>query len=212
MTAMGADCSLEALLTRIRACRICLDSPDLRPIAHDPRPVIRAKAGARIAICGQAPGIRVHTSGKPFDDPSGVRLRSWLGMTPDEFYDVERVAVIPMGFCFPGYDRHGGDLPPRRECARTWRAQVFEQLPAIHLLLLIGSYAQRWHLGDRYGANMTETVRNWRQHVRHGGTIVTYALPHPSWRNNAWLRKNPWFEDELVPALKSDVRRFLCGK
>lgn len=171
--------------------------------------MLRVSATARIAVCGQAPGTRVHASGMPFTDPSGDRLRAWMGVTAEEFYDVNRVAVVPMGFCFPGLDAKGGDLPPRRECARQWRDQVFAELHQIELVLLVGQYALRWHLGSLGRRGLTDTVRDWRSILAHSERPHYIPLPHPSWRNNAWIKKNPWFEAELLPALRSEVRRAL---
>ena len=153
---------LNRLLREIRACRVCVDRPLGQALPHQPRPVVRAARTARLAIFSQAPGVRVHASGIPFTDPSGDRLRAWMGVTPEEFYDVGRVAIVPMGFCFPGVDRHGADLPPRRECAPLWRERVLAALPNVDLVLLVGSYAQRWHLPSARGRNMTEVVQGWR--------------------------------------------------
>jgi uracil-DNA glycosylase len=172
--------------------------------------VVRPSATARLAICSQAPGVRVHASGVPFTDPSGDRLRAWLALTPEEFYDQARVAIVPMGFCFPGHDAAGGDLPPRRECASAWHARLFAAMPQLELVLLVGTYAQRWHLGLPIGAGMTETVRQWQAHLTSAETPRRIALPHPSWRNNAWLAANPWFERGLLPALQREVRRLLA--
>ena len=200
--------TLDSLLTRVAACRLCADEPKGAPLPHEPRPVLRAGAAATIAICGQAPGARVHASGIPFTDPSGDRLRAWMGVTQDEFYDVGRIAIVPMGFCFPGLDANGGDLAPRRECAPLWRAEIFAAMPKIRLLLLVGSYAQWWHLpGPKQ--RLTETVRNWRHILGRLGTPDMLPLPHPSWRNSGWLRKNLWFEAELLPVLKERVRMLL---
>jgi uracil-DNA glycosylase len=157
----------------------------------------------------QAPGTRVHASGIPFTDASGERLRAWMGVTPDEFYDTARVAIIPMGFCFPGLDAKGGDLPPRRECARQWHGLLFAELPRLELVVIPGQYGQRWHLGANTGASLTETVHDWRRIVGRAGTPVYIPLPHPSWRNNGWLRANPWFEDELLPFLRDRVSKIL---
>ena len=202
---------LEALLARIQSCRLCRDNPDGRPLPHEPRPVVRASATSRIAVCGQAPGTRVHASGMPFTDPSGDRLRTWMGVTSDEFYDTSRVAIVPMGFCFPGLDAKGGDLPPRRECARLWHEQVFAELRALELVLLVGQYAQRWHLGKREKPGLTDTVGDWRA-IMAGSERPRYIpLPHPSWRNNAWIKAHPWFESELLPVLQREVRRALGG-
>lgn len=198
-----AAAPLDGLLTQIRACRICAENP-LRgkPLPHEPRPVIRASKSARICVAGQAPGTRVHATGIPFNDPSGDRLRDWMGVTRDTFYDESRIAIVPMGFCFPGLDDKGGDLPPRKECAPAWRDQVFEHLPNLELVLLIGQYAQTWHLGKARKKSMTETVLHWRD---YGPAYL--PLPHPSWRNNVWLKKNLWFEEEVLPHLRAEVTR-----
>ena len=203
--------SLDRLLSDIRACRICRDCPNGKPLPHEPRPVLRVSPTARIAICGQAPGTRVHESGIPFTDPSGDRLRQWMGVSEAEFYDTARVAIIPMGFCFPGLDAKGGDLPPRRECARQWRDQVFDHLTGLEIVLLVGQYAQKWHLGDACGPTLTETVRRWRDYLggRDAGAPMFIPMPHPSWRNNAWLRKNPWFGEEILPFVQAGVRQAL---
>lgn len=200
------DGGLASLLAQIRDCRLCCDVPVGRPLPHEPRPVVRASATARIAICGQAPGTRVHASGVPFTDPSGERLRAWMGVTADEFYDVTRVAIVPMGFCFPGLDAKGGDLPPRRECAPAWRDKIFAALTNLELILLVGQYAHRWHLGPLARPTLTETVGDWRAILDRGGRPRMLPVPHPSWRNNAWLKANPWFESELLPELQSHVR------
>ncbi len=148
----------------------------------------------------------MHASGKPFTDPSGVRLRQWMGVTDEEFYDVARIAIIPMGFCFPGLDAKGGDLPPRRECAPAWRARLMAALPNLELMLLVGQYAQRWHLGTDAGRDLTSTVERWREIVARSGGPVMVPLPHPSWRNNAWIKRNGWFDAELLPWLRAAVR------
>lgn len=191
----------------IRGCRICVEEPlQPRPLPHEPRPVLIMSHTARVCIAGQAPGARVHASGKPFDDRSGQRLREWMGVTPDQFYDRERFAIVPMGFCFPGYDANGSDMPPRRECRTTWHDQVFAQMPQIELVLAIGSYSQRYHLGNARMPSMTETVRRWRDHLYRNAPPAVLPIPHPSWRNTGWLRANPWFEDEVVPALRERVQ------
>lgn len=198
------DRQLRALESEIRACRLCVEAPRGKPLPHEPRPVLQVSSTARIAICGQAPGTRVHTSGRPFTDPSGERLRAWLGVSPDVFYDATRVAIVPMGFCFPGLDAQGGDLPPRRECAPRWRAQLFEHLVNVRLVVLVGLYAQRWHLGPGCRGNLTATVAAWREFM-DGGDKRYFPVPHPSWRNNAWLKKNPWFDNDLIPDLRRAV-------
>jgi uracil-DNA glycosylase len=191
--------SLSALLEDVRACRVCA-----KHLPHGARPVLRLSKTARICVAGQAPGIRVHKTGIPYNDPSGERLRAWMGVDREIFYDESQIAIVPMGFCFPGYDRQGGDLPPRRECAAHWHDRLFAAAPGFLLTLVIGAYAQRYHLGARAKNTVGETVRTWRD---YGPKII--PLPHPSWRNNAWLKKNPWFEKELLPALRTRVRRAL---
>lgn len=190
------------LVERIRACRICAERFAATATHHAPRPVVWFRPGARILIAGQAPGIRVHDTGKPFNDRSGVRLREWLGMSDAEFYDIDRVAIVPMAFCFPGYNDKGSDLPPPPVCAKTWHRDVMAELADLRLIVAIGSYAQRWHLDAR--GSLTETVSNWRDHAPR-----IFPLPHPSWRNTAWLKKNPWFETDLLPVLRSRVREVL---
>ena len=194
---------LKRLTSEIRACHICLEHPLARPLAHEPRPVVVVSTAARILVAGQAPGTKVHASGIPFDDASGDRLRDWLGVIREEFYDPKNFAIVPMGFCFPGQDAKGGDLPPRRECAPTWRKPLLELMPQVDLVLAIGLYAQHWHMGSARRASLTETVMNWRAALRDTNVL---PLPHPSWRNTAWLKKNPWFETELLPVLKSEIR------
>lgn len=198
--------ALDRLVADIRACRLCRDDPTGRPLPHEPRPVLRVSATARIGVFGQAPGTRVHASGKPFTDPSGVRLRAWMGVSDDEFYDDARIAIIPMGFCFPGLDAKGGDLPPRRECAPLWRDRLMAVLPRLELVLLAGQYAQWWHLGAEARVGLTETVSRWREIVAREGGPMLVPLPHPSWRNNGWIKRNPWFEAELLPWLQEEVR------
>ena len=201
-----SQAALRDLLGEIRACRICRDAPRGKPLPHEPRPVLRASLTARICIASQAPGTRVHASGTPFTDPSGERLRDWLGVSDAEFYDERRVAILPMGFCFPGLDAKGGDLPPRKECAAAWRRRLFAELPRLELLLLVGGYAQVWHLEGRTGISLTDTVTRWREYVDGGSGTLTFVLPHPSWRNNGWIRRNPWFAAELLPRLRDEVR------
>ncbi len=199
--------AIDHLLSRIAACRVCADEPLGRPLPHEPRPVLRISSTAKIVVCGQAPGTRVHASGIPFTDPSGDRLRSWMSVSEEEFYDCSRIAIVPMGFCFPGLDAKGGDLPPRKECAPRWRTAVLQELAEVRLILLIGQYAQRWHLGRARQSNLTETVRDWRSYVDREPALI--PLPHPSWRNNAWLKKNEWFSSELLPYLQYQVRQLL---
>ncbi len=171
-----------------------------------PNPVLQAASTARILVCGQAPGNLADVTGKPFNDPSGKRLREWMGVTDEEFYDETRVAIIPMGFCFPGYDAKGGDRPPMKRCAATWRESLLTLLPNIEVTLLIGGYAQDWHLRSRGKKNLTETVKAWREYQ----SDQIFTAPHPSWRNTAWLKRNPWFEQDVLPALRSAVRGALA--
>ena len=189
---------LDELLHDIRACRLC--QADL-PLG--PRPVLRAAPTARILVVGQAPGTAVHASGIPFDDPSGERLRHWMGVDADTFYDESRIAIVPMGFCYPGRGK-SGDLPPKKRCARTWRSPLIDALPNVELTLAIGQYAIAWHLPEAKRLTLTETVRrhaDWGEH--------RLPLPHPSPRNNIWLARNPWFEADVVPKLRRAVRRTL---
>jgi uracil-DNA glycosylase len=171
--------------------------------------VLRASRSARLAVCSQAPGTKVHASGTPFTDRSGDRLREWMGVSPSEFYDEARIAIVPMGFCFPGQDKKGADLPPRKECAKLWHAQLFDALPQLELVLAVGSYAQSFHLGDEAGATLQETMLSWREHFKRSQRPRVLPLPHPSWRNNAWLSANLWFESQLLPVLRREVRRLL---
>ena len=201
---MKPSAELSSLLRDIGDCRICIDHPKGAPLPHEPRPVLQVSPNAKVAICGQAPGKRVHESGRPFTDPSGDRLREWMDISSDDFYDTDKLAIIPMGFCFPGYNDKGADLPPRKECVRHWRANLMATLPDIEVIILIGGYAQKWHLGDRCEKNVTDTVRNWRRFAP-----AYYPTPHPSWRNNGWLKRNPWFSAELLPDLRANLHRYL---
>lgn len=195
----------------MRSCRICVERPVGRPLPHAPRPVLLPSSRARILIASQAPGTKVNVSGMPFTDASGDRLRDWLGVTRDEFYDTDNFAIVPMGFCFPGQDAKGGDLPPRRECASAWRAPLMALMPQIDLVLTIGLYAQAWHMGEMRRASLTETVRNWREIFAADARPKVLPLPHPSWRNTGWLKRNPWFEMDLLPFLKMEIRGRLGG-
>jgi len=205
----GRAGELQRLLGEIGTCRICRDRPLGPPLPHEPRPVLRPSATARLLLASQAPGVRVHASGVPFSDASGDRLRAWLGLTPPEFYDQRRIAIVPMGFCFPGHDAAGGDLPPRRECAATWHQRLFAAMPQLELILAVGTYAQRFHLSAGAAAGMSAAVMTWREALTSTARPRRLALPHPSWRNNHWLAANPWFEQELLPRLREEVRRLL---
>ena len=187
--------NLDALLRAVRACRACEAHLPLGP-----RPVLQAGESARILVVGQAPGARVHATGVPWDDASGERLRAWMAVNKRTFYDPSQIAIIPMGFCYPGRGA-GGDLPPRRECAELWLDLLLARLPRIELTLLVGSYAQRHFLGARRKATLADTVRAWRDYAPR-----YFPLPHPSPRNQPWLKRHPWFERELVPALRERVR------
>lgn len=187
--------SLEQLVERIRACRLCEAHLPLGP-----RPVLRVAATARLLIIGQAPGTKVHASGIPWDDRSGDRLRQWLGLDRDVFYDISRIAILPIGLCYPGRDPRGGDLPPRPECAPLWHPPVRLLLPEIRLTLLVGGYAQAHVLERRRKASLTETVAAWRDYLPD-----ILVLPHPSWRTGAWQTKNSWFDAELLPEARRRV-------
>jgi uracil-DNA glycosylase len=203
--------AFDATAARLRACRLCRDDPRYGPpLPHEPRPIVQGSTGARLCIASQAPGTRAHRTGRPFTDPSGVRLRGWLGLDEARFYDAAKVAIVPMGACFPGLDAKGGDRPPRRECAECWRAELFSGLPNLDLILVIGQYAQAWHLGTMEGG-LTGTVRRWRAILSEPRRPRVLPLPHPSWRNNGWLRREPWFEAELLPVLRAEVARVLAG-
>jgi uracil-DNA glycosylase len=204
-----AALSFDELTARMRACRLCVEAPLGPPLAHEPRPIFRVSATARLAVCSQAPGTLAHAADMPFRDPSGVRLRAWMGVDEATFYDARRVMIIPMGFCFPGQDANGGDLPPRRECRLAWHDALFAKLPRLELILSIGQYALDYHLPSRRGQSLTEKVRDWRAVLADEGRRRVLPLPHPSWRNNAWLKKHPFFETELLPALRTEIARLL---
>ncbi len=189
--------TLPTLLTDVRACTICA-----RHLPLGPRPIVQLHAASRILIAGQAPGRKVHESGVPFDDASGDRLRTWLGVSRETFYDAKSIAILPMGFCYPGTGT-SGDLPPRAECAPAWRAPLLAKLKQLELTLVVGQYALAYHLPTA-GGSLTETVLAWREHWP-----AVVPLPHPSPRNNIWLKKNPWFERELLPVLQARVSEVL---
>lgn len=196
---MSTTHPLDRLLKEVRACRMC---EGVLPLG--PRPVLRASATARILIVGQAPGTRVHETGIPWNDPSGDRLRAWMNVDRGTFYDESRIAIIPMGYCYPGRDPRGGDLPPRPECARHWLPKLLEWMPRIEFTVLAGHYAQRHYLGECIQDSLTETVRNWRAYFPQ-----YLPIPHPSPRNTMWLKRNAWFEKAVVPALRKRVRELL---
>ncbi|WP_415182723.1 uracil-DNA glycosylase family protein [Phaeovulum sp.] len=190
------------LIRQISACTICAARFAATATAHTPRPVVWFQPGARVLVAGQAPGIRVHASGVPFSDPSGDRLRDWMGVDKATFYDRARIAIVPMAFCFPGLDASGSDLPPPPICAATWRDKVMAELGEVPLVLLVGGAAQRWHLGTK--VSVTDTVARWRDTAP-----CVFPLPHPSWRNTGWLKRNPWFAAELLPALRARLTEVL---
>ena len=201
-----------ALAASIAACRLCRDAPTGGPafrLPHEPRPVAVLSDRARILIAGQAPGLRVHETGLPFNDASGDRLRDWLQVSREQFYDFDLFSIVPMGFCFPGYDSKGSDLPPRRECAPHWRAKVMAAMPQIELVLAVGQYAQAWHLGGTRERSMTETVAAWQRFLSRNEGPAVLPLPHPSWRNTGWLKRNPWFAQELLPELRKQVKTLI---
>lgn len=199
MSAMQSPLPLQH---QIAACRICAGRFAETATRHAPRPVVWFGASPRILIAGQAPGLRVHEAGKPFFDRSGDRLRDWLGLDEETFYDRSRIAIVPMAFCFPGYDAKGADLPPPPVCRATWHDQVMATLGEVPLTVLVGGYAHRWHLGTRAG--VTATVMGWRDLAPR-----VFPLPHPSWRNTGWLKNNPWFAAALLPDLRATVAKVL---
>ncbi|WP_342070411.1 uracil-DNA glycosylase family protein [Yoonia algicola] len=193
------DCALIGLQKEISDCRLCADRFAQTKTAHRPRPVVWFQDNPRILIAGQAPGLRVHEAGRPFADRSGDRLRDWLGLDEGTFYDRTNIAIVPMAFCFPGYDAQGSDLPPPPICGATWHDRVMASLGWVPLTILVGGYAHRWHLGPQ--KSVTATVAGWR-----GLAPRVFPLPHPSWRNTAWLKKNPWFAADLLPSLREAVK------
>ncbi len=200
----GGDPWGMEIVNEIRACRLCAARFAATATAHKPRPVAWFQPGARLLIAGQAPGARVQKSGRPFTDRSGERLRAWMGVSEAEFYDLGRVAVVPMAFCFPGHDAKAADLPPPPVCAATWRGRVMAGLPEVRLVLAVGGAAIRWHLGAR---DVAAAVADWRGFAARG----VFPLPHPSWRNTGWLKRHAWFEAELVPELRRAVREVMDG-
>ena len=200
---MTAETDLAALLTQVRACCLCADV-----LPHGPRPVVQAGEGARVLVIGQAPGSKVHASGRAWDDDSGDRLRDWTGLSSEEFYDSARVAHMPSGFCYPGKGQ-GGDLPPRPECAPLWHDALLAHLPEVRLVLLVGQHAQKRYLPRGFARTMTEAVSRWREAgAREGAALL--PLPHPAWRSRLWMAHHPWFEAELLPDLRERVRAALA--
>lgn len=198
MTSAKPD--LDRALARARACRLCVGE-----LPHEPRPVLLVRPEARLLIVGQAPGTKVHASGKPFDDASGDRLRDWLGLDRATFYGDARIAIMPMGLCFPGQDEKGADLPPLKICAPSWHPVIRPLLRELRLTLLVGQYGQRYYLKDRRKATLTETVAAWRDYAPD-----FLPLPHPSWRNTGWLKRHTWFARDVLPALRARVAALLA--
>ncbi len=198
-----ARLKMMKLLKDISACRLCTERFRATHTAHSPRPVVWFQPGAKVLIAGQAPGARVHESGRPFTDPSGDRLREWMQVDEATFYDRNKIAILPMAFCFPGYNAKGADLAPPAVCAKTWRAQALNVIDEVKVTLLVGGYAQKWHLEGK--RSVTSNVQSWRSHAPR-----VFPLPHPSWRNTGWLKKNPWFADELLPELRSSLQEALA--
>jgi len=188
---------VSSVLSRVRACTLCAD------LALGPKPIVQLSPNAKILIAGQAPGRKTHHKGIPFDDPSGERLRDWMGIDRDIFYNESAIAILPMAFCYPGTGK-SGDLPPPGQCAEQWREQLLTLLPNVELTLVIGQYALDWHLGNKQHRTLTETVRHWQNYWPE-----LLPMPHPSPRNNRWLKNNPWFSDEVLPELKTQVASLL---
>lgn len=199
---MGTD--FDRIIGRLRDCTLCAERLATTATAHQPRPVLWFKPSARILIAGRAPSASVHHSRKPFTDPPGDKLRGWMGLSKASFFDLSKVAVVPMAFCFPGFNSKGADLPPPKRCADEWRNVVLNQLSNVRLTILVGGYAQKWHLGQAAKGGVMRTVQEWRDFAPE-----VYTLPHPSWRNTGWLRKNQWFESELIPSLRARVNEVL---
>lgn len=195
--------NFQKLTEEIQACVLCAERFARTATAHAPRPVVWVDPRAPILVAGQAPGARVHASGIPFDDASGTRLRDWMGVDRETFYNRAQLSILPMAFCFPGYSKQGSDSPPPAVCRKTWHLDLLQHLSP-RLTLLVGGYAQKYHLGPANGPSMTATVQEWRSHAPH-----VFPLPHPSWRNTGWIKKNPWFEADLVPALRARVQEVL---
>ena len=200
-----ADQPLSELTQSLSACTHCAERFAATKTAHEPRPVYQLSSTARLCIAGQAPGLRVHHSGRPFTDPSGDRLRDWMGIEEEAFYDPAKLAIVPMAFCFPGYNAKNHDLPPPPDCAKLWRAQVFTAMPQIALIVTVGRSALNWHRPETRARSLSDIVAG----GLIDGDIPILPLPHPSWRNNAWLKGNPWFETDILPVLRAEVSRLL---
>jgi uracil-DNA glycosylase len=199
--ALKEENALKKELERVRSCQTCALT-----LPFAPNPVLQLSSQAKILLIGQAPGTKAHESNLPFNDPSGDRLRTWMAVPREQFYNENNFALMPMGFCYPGRSSKGGDLPPATACAPLWHSQLRAYLPHIQLTLLIGHYAQAYYLKDQRNQTVTETVRAWSEYLP-----TFFPLPHPSWRNTAWCRRNPWFEAEVVPELRKRVHLILKG-
>src|ERR1700730_2401281 len=213
MTDYDPAAGLAALIDRIKACRIRAETPRNVPLPHEPRPIFRASSTARLLVAGQAAGVRVHRTGLPFNDASGDRLCQWMNVSRETFYDEARIAIVPMGFCFPGHDANKADLPPRRECREAWHDLLFSKLPQIECILAIGRFAQDYHFAHAgrplpKGLSVDERVHRWQEFSGEAPRII--ALPHPSWRNSGWIKRNPWFESEVLFALRAEVARAIA--
>ena len=193
---------MNDIFARLASCAICTEKFSATVTGHEPSPVFQGEPSAKILIAGQAPGWRAHQSGRPFTDPSGQRLRTWMGLNEENFYNAKRIAILPMGFCFPGYNSKGEDLPPPTICAKTWRKDILAAFPDIKFTLSVGNYAHKWHLSTR--SSVKDVVQDWRAYLPN-----QMPLPHPSWRNTAWIKKNPWFEAEVIPALRRRLEEVL---
>ena len=200
---------LNDLLNEIKQCRLCREGGAVPPLPHEPRPVFQISPTAKLVICGQAPGTKVHLSGRPFTDRSGDRLRDWMGIHSDVFYDTSRVAVIPMGFCFPGQTAKGADLPPRAECRATWHDRLFALLPQLSLMLVVGRYAMDYHLDIHQKMSLRDVVASYQTYLNKDARPLKLPLPHPSWRNTRWLQQNPWFERDYLPILREEVQKLV---
>lgn len=207
---VAADADAGALARRVRACEACAERFAATASGHAPRPVLQIGPRARLLIASQAPGIRAHRSGRPFSDPSGVRLRAWLGLDEATFYDPSRVAILPMAFCFPGHDAKGGDLPPPAICAELWRDELLAAHPAIELVILAGRAAMAFHDPAARRLSLSVVVGAWEERLSAARRPLLFPIPHPSWRNNAWLGRNPWFEAEALPALRRRIAALLA--
>jgi len=213
-TSEPAASALDGFAARIRACRICVEAPLKNPLPHEPRPVLRVSATAKLLVASQAPGTKVHATGITFNDASGDRLRDWMNVSRETFYDTSQIAIVPMGFCFPGQNETKGDLPPRAECRANWHDELFALMPQIETVLAIGRYAQAYHF-ERAGRplpkkiTLDEVIRNRRDFIGEAPCII--PLPHPSWRNIGWLKRNPWFETEVLPMMRAAVLKAIAS-